>query len=454
MTDSTAPPPARSPATGQEASYAAEAAQFRDLYEDPRFPLERSEERATALEKLLRLGFPLRHDERWSHTPLRHVLRPRYRLPGGGARLPDAQPRWLPWQRDAIGEDGMDGARLVAVDGQIGGAAASTTSAAQRRLGGAAGAPGDTTDAFHHLRTVFGDDPHQVTIARGASGAPTRYHVAHLTSEGVVAAPRIRFVVEAGATATVVQSFESVPSLSRGGALIEAEASLCLPATELVVGEGARLELVRVQAEAESAFHVGLTNLVQGQGSEVRMLSIDIGAALTRNAVSAVIAGSDARCHLSGVTVAGSDQLIDADTVLEHAAPRSRSRQLFKRVLVDRARAVFAGRIVVRQAAQQTDAFQLNNNLLLGSGSAVSKPQLEIAADDVRCSHGATVGQLDDDQLFYLRSRGIPEGTATVMLAHGFCTEPLGEVIDPELRASVGALVAEALSARLASEDQ
>ena len=147
--------------------------------------------------------------------------------------------------------------------------------------------------------------------------------------------------------------------------------------------------------------------------------------------------------------MAGNTQVMDAQTVLEHAAPDSRSRQLFKRVLTAEARAVFAGRIVVRKAAQQTDAFQLNSNLLLGSGSAVSKPQLEIAADDVRCSHGATVGQLDEDQLFYLRSRGIPPETARVMLTNAFCAEPIASLADLELRAAVGALVGRALGERL-----
>ena len=416
---------------------------FHSLYEHRSFALARDEMRAAALERLRQTGFPLRHNESWAHTPLRDLLRVPYRLPT--EQTQDQQPHWLPWQR---GESGA--ARvLLAVDGRAG----DGTEAADHgpaTAGSWRAGPGPAADAFDNLRIVFADTPRQIVVPGDSASAPVRYHIAHLISDGVVAAPRTRIVLEAGARATIVESFES--AAGRGGTP-GGEPSLCLPHTEVVVGEGAQLELVRLQAEAQSAFHVSAATIEQAADSRVDVVSIDLGAALARGSLTALIGGSGASCHLSGVSVAGDAQLMDAQTVLEHAAPESQSRQLYKRVLTGASNAVFAGRIVVREAAQQTDAFQLNSNLLLGSGSAVSKPQLEIAADDVRCSHGATVGQLDDDQLFYLRARGIPPGTARVMLANGFCAEPVAGLADPELRAAAGALIAAELSERLAAAE-
>jgi Fe-S cluster assembly protein SufD len=415
--------------------------QFAELFESDRFRYPRTPARAAAHDALRQTGLPLRHDEAWSHTSLRDLIRCRYQLPApldamtANDRELALQDIWTAW----VGVD-----PVLTVDGESRDTAAADPDGAPRQSLVAQRFARGTETAFSRLNEMFsapvGD------VVERLAGAGSRWHYAHLSSNGVLAAPRRRLVIPAGATATVVETYQ--PSVGADAS----RPSLCVPHTEIVVGDDAQLELVRVQLEAESAFHIGSTTIVQGTGSEVRVTTADLGARLARHTLSVLVAGS-ARCHLAGVTVAGGEQVADLQTYVEHAEPGSSSRQLFKRVLTGDANAVFAGRIVVRDVAQQTDAFQLNNNLLLGSGTVVTMPQLEIAADDVRCSHGATVGQLDDDQMFYLRTRGIDTDRATTLLAAGFVSEALAPVADAEVRQQLTELVQSHLARHLKERD-
>ena len=415
-------------------------AHFAELFATDGFPYPRTQERLAALERLHRSGFPLRHDETWSHTPLQELVRQRYRLPSAAntARQPATAlvypGGWRAWE---------DLNPCLVVDG------GSLAAAASRPAGVTSHATDPTTNfqqgtqtAFSQLNQMFAPPVDEVVVPM-AGERPWRAHYANLISAGVLAAPRRGIVIPSGARATVVESYAA-----RGEA-DSSNPSLCVPHTDILVGAGAQLELIRVQLEADSAYHVGSTNIVMAERSDVRVMTADLGGKLARHTLSVLLAGSHARCHLAGVTVAGGSQWADAQTYVEHAEPGSSSRQLFKRVLTGAAGAVFAGRIVVRDIAQQTDAFQLNNNLLLGSGRVVTLPQLEIAADDVRCSHGATVGQLDEDQMFYLRARGISPRMATAMLAIGFTEEALAQVADAEVRNNLGQLVRGRLTEQL-----
>ncbi len=182
-----------------------------------------------------------------------------------------------------------------------------------------------------------------------------------------------------------------------------------------------------MQDEAADAFHMATIHGEFGRSSNVIVHSFALGGRLSRNNIHVTLAGEGLECTLNGLYLTRGEQLADHHMVVEHAQPHCASHEYFNGILDDKSRGVFHGRILVRQAAQKTDAKQTNKNLLLSDDAAAdAKPQLEIYADDVKCTHGATVGQLNDESIFYLRSRGLDRPTARRMLIHAFA----GEIIE------------------------
>jgi Fe-S cluster assembly protein SufD len=238
-----------------------------------------------------------------------------------------------------------------------------------------------------------------------ASDGPVAYHPRHL------------FLAEAGSQATIV---EHHIGLGQG-------AYFANSATEILVEEGAILRHCKIQDEAAEAFHTATTVARVARSGNFDSFVFSLGSRLARNEIRVALAGEGAGCRLNGGYLAKGKQHTDNTTIIDHRAPHTSSREVYKGVLDGQARAVFQGRIVVRPDAQKSDGQQLNNTLLLSTGAEIdSKPALDIQADDVKCSHGATAGALDDDALFYLRSRGIPEERAQRILVEAF----LGDVID------------------------
>jgi Fe-S cluster assembly protein SufD len=196
---------------------------------------------------------------------------------------------------------------------------------------------------------------------------------------------------------------------------------------EIVVGRDAEIAHVKLQREGEEGYHTGFSRVTVGRGGSYSGFVLSLGARLARTEIRVALDGEHASCRIDGAALLRGRQHGDVTTEIEHRAANGRSRQTFKNVLDDRSRSVFQGRVVVRRAAQKTDAVQSNRNLLLSPGAeADSKPELRIFADDVKCGHGATVGELDKDALFYLRSRGIGAEEARGLLIAGF----VGELID------------------------
>ena len=403
--------------------------------------------RAAALEELAATGFPLRRDEEWAHTPVRAVLEPEYRLgtadrahaPGGWAServraLVACEPmalltmNGLPAHTVSYPAEIFPGVRRVAWDHAADRSTKFTRS---------------TDSAFMRLARIFGSC-NELRLEAAAGAAPV--HLVHLTEAGVLSAPRVRLQVAAGARVTLVETFAAANGEPEAGA-----PSLTCGDTEIHLGAGAELTYVRVQAEAEGAFDLGSTTVVQERDSELRALSVAAGARLARHTLNVLAAGPGTSSRLGGAAVAGgggagnapaaAPQVIDNHIYLEHAAPSCTSRQLYKMVLGGGGHGVFSGRILVRPVAQQTDAFQLNQNLLLDDAVVDTKPQLEIGADDVRCTHGATTGRLNEDQMFYLQTRGVPRAAAGQMLARGFLDEVVGELPAEELRPRLLALL-------------
>jgi Fe-S cluster assembly protein SufD len=213
---------------------------------------------------------------------------------------------------------------------------------------------------------------------------------------------------------------------------------------ELAAGENAVVDHYKIGCEARQAFHVGMLHVRQDRGSNVRSHVATFGGRLVRNDIATVLDGEGCECNLNGMYLACDAQHIDNHLRVEHAKPHCSSREFFKGVLDDRSRGVFSGRIVVREDAQKTDAKQTNMSLLLSEAAQVqSKPQLEIFADDVKCTHGATIGQVDRDAVFYLRSRGISESAARSLLIQAFARESLTEIRPEPLRVQLEKLLME-----------
>jgi Fe-S cluster assembly protein SufD len=212
---------------------------------------------------------------------------------------------------------------------------------------------------------------------------------------------------------------------------------------EIHVADGAALTHIRLQDEALTAFHVSTTYADVQAGGTYDSFTLNIGARLSRTEVHAQLSGSGAAAHLNAAQLLAGSQHADFTSIVSHTAPNCQSRQTVKNVLAGRSRGVFQGRIEVARAAQKTDGYQMNQALLLSPQAEIdTKPELEIFADDVKCSHGATVGELDADQMFYLRSRGVPEAEARAILVRAFLTEALDAVTDETIRARLEAAVA------------
>jgi Fe-S cluster assembly protein SufD len=237
--------------------------------------------------------------------------------------------------------------------------------------------------------------------------------------------PRNLVVLGAGSEAAIVESYVG----------IEAGNYFTNAVTELFAAENAVVDYYRIQREAPRGFHVGAVEARLSGGCSFTAHGITLGGSLVRNDLRAVLDGEGAECLLNGLYLADGDRHVDNHTEIEHAKPRTRSLELYKGILSGSARGVFNGKIIVHKDAQKTDARQTNKNLLLSDRAvANSKPQLEIYADDVKCSHGSTIGQLDGDALFYLRSRGLAPDDARSLLSYAFARDVVGRVKVPALR--------------------
>jgi Fe-S cluster assembly protein SufD len=246
-----------------------------------------------------------------------------------------------------------------------------------------------------------------------------------LTDHPVAYFPRNLIILGEGAEATVVKHHEGIgigPYFAN-------------TVTEIDIGAGARFNHFKVQAESRDATHLSTVHVNVAKDATYECFNLSIGGRLSRNDVSVRLQGEGAHAGLNGAYLMRGSEHCDNTTMIEHLVPHTTCREVFKGVLDDQSRAVFQGRIIVRKEAQGTDGHQLCKTLLLSTGAEIdAKPELEIYADDVKCSHGATTGQIDETALFYLRSRGIPEALARNLLVQSFLGEALDEISNEEVR--------------------
>ncbi len=307
---------------------------------------------------------------------------------------------------------------------------------------------------FPALNTAFIADGAFVEIGRDLV-LDRPVHVMFVTAptadeEPGLSLPRVLIVAGRNGQARVVESHASVegPAAGRvGGSGGPKTGATDKPrftnaVTEVLLEDGAVLDYYRLQRESSSGYHVSSTDVVLSHGSAFSSHSFTFGGAIVRNDVNARLAGEGGDCTLNGLYLADGSRLVDNHTFIDHAQPHCGSHEVYKGILAGHARAVFNGKIMVRPDAQKTDAKQTNKTLLLSDEAQINtKPQLEIYANDVKCTHGATVGQLDEDALFYLRARGIDKRDAERMLIRAFAGDVTGRVRIQPLREMLEGLV-------------
>jgi Fe-S cluster assembly protein SufD len=398
------------------------------------------------------LGFPSTDEEEWKYTNVAPVVRAALRPAQGSTKLESetvepfvsAEAR----QSRLVFVDGVFRRELssleaiaegcVAVDLAEALAAGKHAEALWEHLGRLSG---EGSDAFSALNTAFVAGGAFVRVAKGVEpAAPLQLLFVSTAATETATFPRVLVVAERDSRLDLIETY-----VSTGGARYMTDAVV-----ELFVGEGARVTHYKVQDESDAAFHVASTRAEISRDGSYDLMSVTLGARLSRHNIEVLLEGEGAACRVDGLYIVGDAQHADTHSLIDHRVPRCQSRQNYKGILDGRARAVFNGRVFVRENAHGTDAEQSNKNLLLSREARVdTKPQLEIYNDDVKCSHGATVGQLEEDELFYLLSRGLHPDLARNLLTYGFAEEIVEKIKFESIRAQLDGAILNRLHARL-----
>jgi Fe-S cluster assembly protein SufD len=337
--------------------------------------------RDSAFERFAKLGFPTTREEEWRFTNVAAIARANWKVgDGSGQPIPEAA-------RQHLGKHAPE-------------------------------------NPFTALNTAFLDRIHLVEIPRGKVQADP-VEIFYDALEGQANHARALIVVGPHAHCTIIETYRGTGKYFTNAV------------TEIVAGDGAVIDHYKIQQESREAFHVATLQATLGRSANFSSHSISLGGSLVRNDAGATLSeGTEAT--LNGLYIVNGTQHIDNHTVLDHAKPHGTSHEVYKGILDGRATAVFNGRIIVRKDAQKTDSKQTNKNLVLSNEAVINtKPELQIHADDVRCTHGATIGQLDAESMFYLQSRGIPKREARSLLTYAFAQDIVDRIKIPSLRDSL-----------------
>lgn len=394
-----------------------------------------------AISRFNERGFPTTRDEEWKFTSVAPLLRIPFR-PVSGYEVDGPTSSQL--KRFTFGE--LDCIRLVFVNGRFSDELSSVRPMPSGMVVGSIAAAWDShrewiephlasnsgcrDHPFVALNTAFLEDGAFVYLPAGKVVEQPIHLLFVSTSleEATASHPRNLIVVGDNSQVAIVESYVG---LDEGVYFTNA-------VTQIVAGRNAVIDHYKLQQESREAFHIATLAVHQDRSSNFTSHSISLGGALVRNDVNARLDAEGAECTLNGLYVAAGQQLIDNHTRIDHAKPHCASREFYKGILDGNARGVFNGKIYVHPDAQKTDAKQTNKTLLLSPAATINtKPQLEIFADDVKCTHGATVGQLDEDAIFYLRSRGIGQKDARGLLTYAFANDIVSRIEIPPIRAYV-----------------
>lgn len=401
--------------------------------------------RKQAINQFSQSGFPTTRDEEWKYTDIRPLTKTNFEFTDK-AGLSDSD-------IEAYTITGLDTYRLVFVNGNLQRELSFIDDASENfqvislreYLKNNNGDPGSglsqcipsEMDTFTALNTAFLDDGVIIIVPKNVV-VNKPVHIIHI-NEGLkktITAPRNLFIAEQGAEAKIIETY--------GG--MGTEEYFTNAVTEIVLDSNASVEHFKIQNENSSAYHISSAYVHQKRDSSYISHNFMFGGRLARNNINTKLDGEGINCILNGLYIGTDKQHIDNHTSIDHAKPHCQSDELYKGILDNHARGVFNGKIFVRQDAQKTNAIQNNNTILISDDAAIdTKPQLEIFADDVRCTHGATVGQLDEDAYFYLRSRGIDKDQARHLLIFAFASDVIDRVNIESLRNKLAGLLAEKL---------
>ncbi len=413
--------------------------------------------RRRAIRAFTARGLPATRDEDWKYTGLSRLTA----ALGEGWWDSSGQPEISTLnagETDDLAIPGLDAYRLVFIDGQFdGGESALPDGVAIRPLADLLENRPEQAlklleldekaplyNGFVALNAAMAADGLCICIGDGICLDKPLY-ILHLAGpSGRVAHIRHGIALGDNAEAAVIEHFCGGPDGS----------GLTNTVTGIRLQQGAKLSHYRLQQEPESRFHIGRVEVEQARDSYYASHSIALGAALSRTDIRVNLNGKGAGCLLNGLYVTAGRQHADHHTRIDHAEPGCKSREIYRGILDGRSRAVFNGKVVVHKNAQQTDAQQSNGNLLLSAGSEIdTKPELEIYADDVKCAHGATIGQLDEAQVFYLRTRGLSEADARNVLTFAFAGDALARMPHAPVRKFLERIVLDRLPQGAALED-
>lgn len=399
--------------------------------------------RQDAFARFCEVGFPTTHDEDWRFTKVSAIAQTPFHLARNGRTQP-SQKDLEPCRAAGIA------CQLVFVNGRfarelsllgklpnevkvssLADEISSNPGAIEPHLGRYLDVH---RDAFCALNTAFVDDGAYVHIPRGTLVQEPIYLLFVSTGDDVpsMSHPRNLLVAEEDSQATFVEDYVS----------LDDGAMFCNTVTELIAGDHTVLSHYMIEREHKEASNISTLRIQQAKSSNVVSHSVLLGGGLVRNNVQPVLAGEGGECLINGLFVGDGHQHLDNYMLVEHASPHCGSRQFYNGILDGHAHGVFHGRIIVHKDAQKTDAKQTNRNLLLSDDAQIdTKPQLEIYADDVKCTHGATIGQIEGDALFYLRSRGIDEVSARKLLLFAFASECLDRMKQGPVRKHIEGLI-------------
>ena len=418
---------------------------FEQLENRPNAPSWLNTLRQQGFVRFVESGFPTTHDEDWRFTNVSQIANT------GFETAPEARVSAANLEAFAVSDFAC---QVVFVNGRFAPALSRIPATGKVRIASLAQALSSDPDsvqahlgrylnyqrdAFAALNTAFIEDGACVFIPRSTVIDEPIYllYVSVAGDKPVVEHPRNLIVVEENSQATIVEDYVS---LENGGSA----SSFSNTVTELVAAESAVVSHYMIVRPAADAFNISTLRIQQGRSSNVATHSLLLSGALVRNNVHPVLAGEGAECLINGLFMANDRQHMDNYMLVEHASPHCNSRQFYNGVLNGQSHGVFHGRIIVHKDAQKTDAKQTNRNLLLSDDAQIdTKPQLEIYADDVKCTHGATIGQVEENALFYLRSRGLDEGSARHVLLLAFANECLDRMNSEQVRAHLERMVTE-----------
>ena len=392
--------------------------------------------RKEALNKFKELSFPSQKDEEWKYTNLLPLLKHSFSMFSDKINI--EQEKIEKYLFDNLkhnllvfinGKYSEENSRLLnlpegVIAGSISTAIKEKNPLIEKHFGKYAN---HSNQIFTALSTAFINDGAFISVP-GSKVVEVPFHILFLTSDGdgdkeIITQPRNLFIAGKNSQVTIIEHYVS-PKKS---------VYFTNTVTEVVAGENAVVNHLKLQEESEKAFHIARMEVDQERNSNFTSALFSNGANISRNDFNARFNDEGGECTLNGLFLLEKEQLFDAHTLIDHAKPNCNSHEHYKGILDDNSRGVFNGKVLVRPDAQKTNAFQENNNILLSDNALINtKPQLEIFADDVKCSHGATIGQLDEEAKFYLNSRGIGDEAAKTILLHAFASDVTSSIkIEP-----------------------